>query len=116
LALLIGVSVLLVIGIAAGPNDTVTAKAFIVKGDNGKGRASIAVNDSNGVAFNVFSPEGEIKASLGTSGKGEPFLVLYSHKDGKLKSRAYMSVTDDEPHLALVDKDGETVFNAMRQP
>ncbi len=74
------------------------------------------MNDSNGVGFNVFSPDRELKASLGTNGKGEPFLALYGKKNGKLDVKAFMALSDGEPQLKLRDKDGNTLFSAIREP
>jgi hypothetical protein len=116
LAVLIAVSILSVVGIAAGPSDTLRAKSFLLVDDDGKLRASIVVNQKGGAAFNILSTKWDIQASLGNSSEGDPFLALYGKKNGKLDVKAFMALSDGEPSLQLRDKNGKTLFSAIRKP
>jgi hypothetical protein len=111
LTVLIAASILLAIGIAAGPSDRIRTKSFSVVDDNGNIRASIGINKTGGAAFNVFSKKGELEATLGDTTDGTAFVALYGRRNGKIDVKASMSLSDDEPSLLLRDKNGKTLFS-----
>jgi hypothetical protein len=108
----LGVAVLMGMGMAAP--DSLRVKSLSVVDDKGQIRANMAVNDSAGVAVNVYSREGNLRGTLGVTGEGAPNLSLYGRKNGKPFVQAYVAIMDGEPVISLLDRDGETLFRAPK--
>ena len=104
--------VALLMGMAAPALD-LKARHLTLVDDQGRTRANMQVTDGGGVGINILSADGALRGTFGTTDKGDPFLGLYGRKDGKPFIRAYM-LLEDESHIALLDKDGETTFTAPR--
>jgi hypothetical protein len=114
LALLVSVSVLIVVGVAAGPSTALRAQSLTLVDDDGKTRIVISVLKSGLAGIRMYSPDGKIDASIaGSNGKIEPSVLMYTRKDGKAVVGASMSINEGEPRLGIEDKDGKATAELL---
>jgi hypothetical protein len=114
LALLVGVASMM--GMRAEPEKlkvrSLTTESLTVLDNEGRLRANIAVNDSGGVGINVYTRGQTLGGTLGVSGDGEPSLALYGRKAGKPFVQAFILLSDGEPKIRLLNRDGDDLFVA----
>jgi hypothetical protein len=107
----LGVALLMGMGRAA---PDLKVKSLLLVDDRDQVRASMLLNERGGVGINILSADGALRGTFGTTKNEDPFLGLYGRKDGKPFIRAHVSLLDDEAKIVLLDKDGETTFDAPR--